>query len=223
MPRSSPRRLIVTAALTVTLALGACKKAEQPPGPAPDPASDAASLPTPPAAPAADKPAIPLAPTTYLEPPAPGQPGGLPDDRRPISEEAPDPKGAQGAAQVVENYAALLEQGKYDLAYDLWSDAGKASGMTKQAFTASFAQYAEVHGLIGAPTDTEGAAGSIYTTVPLQLYGRLKSGGTFNMIGPVTLRRINDVPGATPAQLRWHISQSALKPAGIVKEVPVDR
>ena len=75
--------------------------------------------------------------------------------------------------------------------------------------------------MVGGPQNPEGAAGSIYVTVPMQLYGRLKSGGTFNMVGPVTMRRVNDVPGATPAQLRWHITDSKLKPAGKVKEVPL--
>ena len=158
---------------------------------------------------------------TALDPPAPGEVGGLPDDRTPVAEGKIDPKGPQGAAQRLQNYAALLEEGKYGDAFALWGDGGKSSGMSKQAFIDSFAKYSEVHALVGGPQNPEGAAGSIYVTVPLQLYGRLKSGGTFNMVGPVTMRRVNDVPGATPAQLRWHITDSKLKPAGKVKEVPL--
>ena len=168
-------------------------------------------------------PATPPAPKgeTALDPPAPGEVGGLPDDRTPVAEGKIDPKSPQGAAQRLQNSAALLEEGKYGDAFALWGDSGKSSGMSKQAFIHSFAKYSEVHALVGGPQNPEGAAGSIYVTVPMQLYGRLKSGGTFNMVGPVTMRRVNDVPGATPAQLRWHITDSKLKPAGKVKEVPL--
>lgn len=158
--------------------------------------------------------------TTTLSPPVPGELGGLPDDRTPVAEGKFDAKSPQGAAARVQDYAALLEQGKYGAAYDLWGDGGKASGMSRAEFVQSFAKYSEVHAMVGAPSDPEGAAGSTYITVPLQLYGRLKAGGTFNMVGPVILRRVNDVPGATPAQLQWHIAETGLKAAGTVKESP---
>lgn len=164
---------------------------------------------------------VPASGTTALDPPAPGEVGGLPDDRTVVAEGKIDPKTPQGASARLQNYAALLEQGKYDEAFAFWGDGGKASGMSKAAFAANFAKYSEVHALIGGPQDPEGAAGSTYVTVPMQLYGRLKAGGTFNMVGPVTMRRVNDVPGATPAQLQWHITDAKLKSAGRVKEVPV--
>ena len=37
------------------------------------------------------------------------------------------------------------------------------------------------------------------------LYGRLKDGKEFNSRGTMTLRRVNDVPGSTEEQRRWHI------------------
>ena len=48
--------------------------------------------------------------------------------------------------------------------------------------------------------------------VPVVVYGRLKSGEPVHMKGPVTLRRVNDVPGSTAEQRRWHISQSGIRP-----------
>ena len=59
---------------------------------------------------------------------------------------------------------------------------------------------------------TEGGAGSIYIEIPVVVTGAMKTGGSFRMQGPVALRRVNDVDGATPAQLRWHIFSSGLKP-----------
>ena len=157
---------------------------------------------------------------TRLVPPAPGEPGGLPDDRTPVSEAKFTPDSPQGAASVVERYAAALEQGKLQDAFAFWGENGKATGMTPGKFFEAFGKYSEIHAQIGAPGKPEGAAGSSFVEVPLQLYGRLKDGGTFNLIGPVTLRRVNNVPGASADQLQWHIARSDLKPLGTVREVP---
>jgi membrane-bound inhibitor of C-type lysozyme len=148
-----------------------------------------------------------------VSPPPPGSPGGLPDDRRPVTEGAFTPESAQGAANVVQTYFALIGEKKYAEAWKLWSDDGKASGMTAQAFAASFDKYASYNAQIGAPGDVEGGAGSLYVEVPVVVYGRLKSGEEVHMNGPVQLRRVNDVPGSTEEQRRWHIANTALKPS----------
>jgi hypothetical protein len=131
-----------------------------------------------------------------LNPPAPGEPGGLPDDRTPISEGAIDPKSGQGAGQVLQSYFALAETGRFAEADKLWS-----AGVERLDLTG----YREVHANIGAPGTVEGGAGSLYVEIPVQLYGRLKDGKEFNSRGTMTLRRVNDVPGSTEVQRRWHI------------------
>src|SRR6188768_1723986 len=98
-------------------------------------------------APAANEPP----PETPVNPPAPGEPGGLPDDRMPVSEGPIDPKSAQGAGQVLQAYFALVEQGEFTEANNLWSDAATKLDLTK---------YNEVHANIGGPGNMEGAAGS---------------------------------------------------------------
>ena len=145
---------------------------------------------------------------------APGAPGGLPDDRTPLEEPsgAIDPKSAEGAGQVVQRYGGLLEQRKFAEARQLWGDGGQSSGLTEAQFVKAYDKYASIHSEVGKPTGMEGAAGSSYITVPFRLYGTLKSGGEFNMIGPLTLRRVNDVPGSTEEQRRWHIEKSGLNP-----------
>jgi hypothetical protein len=149
---------------------------------------------------------------TPVEPPAPGTPGGLPDDRTPISEAPFAWNSAQAAANMVQTYFALLDEHKYAEAWKLWSDGGKASGMTAAQFAASFAKYAEYHAQVGAPGEIEGAAGSSYVEVPVVVYGRLKSGEEVHMKGAVTLRHINDVTGATAEQRKWHIASTEIKP-----------
>lgn len=143
----------------------------------------------------------------------PGAPGGLPDDRNLIEEGPIDPKGAQGAGQVVQSYAALLEQGSFAEARRLWSDGGQASGLSEPAFAEAFGKYAEIHAEIGAPGQIEGAAGSAYVDIPIRFYGKRKGGASFSSVGTVTLRRVNDVPGSTEEQRRWHIYRLEVKPA----------
>ena len=155
----------------------------------------------------------PDASTAPVSPPPPGAQGGLPDDRTPVSEGAFTPESAQGAANVVQTYFALIGAKKYDEAWKLWSDGGKASGMTAQAFAASFDKYSSYNAEIGAPGEIEGAAGSLYVQVPVVIYGRLKSGEEVHMNGPVSLRRVNNVPGSTEEQRRWRIAETALKPS----------
>lgn len=143
-----------------------------------------------------------------FDPPAPGTPGGLPVAPTPVVEGAIDPKGPQGAAQLAQGYYALLAEKRFAEAQDLWGDHGPVGDQDPDAFTARFAGFSEIHANIGAPEDAEGAAGSLYVTVPVQLYARVKaSGKPYYALRAVTLRRVNDVDGSTEAQRRWHIER----------------
>lgn len=179
--------------LILCLALAACSQRDDTPPPPPQA----------PAAPAA--PEAPVAPEAPLAPPAPGTPGGLPDDRTPLSEGPIAPKSAQGAGQILQTYFALVEEKKYAEAYRLWSDSGRASNMSAAQFADSFEAYREYHANIGAPGLPEGAAGSIYVDIPVQIYGRMADGKEFSRRGTASLRRVNDVDGATAEQLQWRI------------------
>jgi hypothetical protein len=134
------------------------------------------------------------------EPIPPGRPGGLADDRTPVSEAPFSETSGQGAANVVQVFYALIEQGKLSEARRLWSDPAAAD-----SFARSLEPYGEYHAQIGAPGRMEGAAGSSYVDVQTQAYGRLKTGRAFATPSMVTLRRVNDVPGSTGEQRKWHI------------------
>lgn len=126
---------------------------------------------------------------------APGQPGGLPDDRN-LAQEGPiDPKSAEGAGQVLQHFAALLEQKRF----------AEASSLGEEDFAAAFDKGAEIHAEIGGPGPVEGAAGSVYVEFPVRFYGRLSSGRPFSQQATATLRRVNDVPGSTEQQRKWRI------------------
>jgi len=145
-----------------------------------------------------------------LSPPAPGEPGGLANDMTPVSEAPFTEDSAQGGADVVQTYYALIGEGKYAEAYRLWEPG--AAGMSQQAFTASFAKYGAYHANVGAPGAIDAGAGQRHVTVPVQVYGRLKEGGReFNMLGSITLHR-TEVDGATAEQKKWHIKTADIKP-----------
>jgi hypothetical protein len=148
-----------------------------------------------------------------VSPPEPGTPGGLPDDRTPISEAPFSPTSAQGAGNVLQTYYAFIGEGRYNDAWKLWAQSGAGTGMSAEAFAASFAQYSSYNANIGAPGEIEGAAGSLFVSVPVVIYGRKKSGEEVHQLGEATLRRVNDVPGSTPEQRAWHVFRIDLKPS----------
>lgn len=123
-----------------------------------------------------------------------------------------DPRSPEAAARLVGDYFALIGAGRYAEAYRLWSDDGRASGQGVAEFAAGFGKYADYRANVGTPGRMGGAAGSIYVEVPVQVYGRLKSGSQFAEGGTVTLRRANDVPGSTAEQRSWRIYRIDLEP-----------
>ncbi|WP_416462993.1 hypothetical protein [Sphingomonas sp. VDB2] len=141
-----------------------------------------------------------------LKPPAPGTPGGLPVDPAPVAEGSIDPDSAQGAAQVVQGYYGLLEEKRFEDAQDLWDQSGAIGSQDDAHFAARFRGFSEIHANVGAPSEPEGAAGSMHVTVPVQVYGRIAANGRpWHVLRQVVLRRVDDVPGSTQEQRRWHI------------------
>jgi hypothetical protein len=108
-----------------------------------------------------------------------------------------DPKSVEAAGQVVQHYGALIEQGRFAEAAKYWGDAGTAGGFARQLQSRGL-KHLEI-GDLGEP---EGAAGSIYVTMPVVFYA-----GSKRSAADVILRRVNDVPGSTEAQRRWHIER----------------
>ena len=143
-------------------------------------------------------------------PPAPGEPGGLPDDRAPIGEGRIVTGSAQDAANIVQTYYALIGEAKYRQARALWREQGEGSRMTADAFAASVAKFSEYHANVGAPGPIDAGAGQRYVEVPVQVYGRVKATrAPFNLRGTVTLHR-TEVDGATPDQRAWRIDRIAV-------------
>jgi hypothetical protein len=110
--------------------------------------------------------------------------------------------------QVVQSYATLLEQRRFKEAYAMWEP--NSASMSEKQFEKQFDAYKTIDAAVGTVGRTEGAAGSLYTMVQLTLSGNKKDGTSYVMTGPVTLRRVNDVPGSTAQQRSWHVFKMEL-------------
>jgi hypothetical protein len=180
LPRTTPALLLV-------LLAGACSRSPEQPAAKPEARTPAQS-------------GVPAGPP--VESPVTNRVAAEPE----VVSEAPfSPTSAQGAAEVVQTYYALIEARKYEEARRLrWN----AADLDPAEFAANFADYADYHATVGKPSEIEGAAGSLYVEVPVQTWGRRKDGRPIASAGTVTLRRVNDVPGSTAEQRRWRIYTS---------------
>jgi hypothetical protein len=109
---------------------------------------------------------------------------------------------------VVAQFANLLKAKRYAEAHRLWS----GDTVSDANFAKRFAGYEFEGAAIGKPGRVEGAAGSLYVDVPLRLFFA-KGDYSGSLTGKMTLRRVNDVPGSTAEQRRWHIVRADLNPA----------
>ncbi|OYY91709.1 MAG: hypothetical protein B7Y45_01685 [Sphingomonas sp. 28-66-16] len=122
----------------------------------------------------------------------------------------PAPDSMQAAAAVIERYYSALNAGDYDTAWRQWGDNG-APGQTRAAFDAGFAHTRSTAVTIGRLEPGSGGAGSIYQPVPVTIDATLDDGTHQRFTGSYTVRRVNNVDGASAAQLRWHIGSAQLK------------
>jgi len=160
-------------------------------------------------APQASEAAVPAAsaPTAIAPSPAPA-PAPSPTVTLPAPPAAPSPKADLSALDsrdcrtVAQAYFDALARGDYGLAARVWSDPAIDQARLK----AAFAGYKQPRVAIAA-MEQEGAAGSSYCTVSGTLSDGADAGKPARK-GQVVLKRVNDVPGATPQQLRWTIRSS---------------
>lgn len=173
-------------ALLLALPLAACGS--------PEPASEAVATPEP-----TPEASLPPSPQPSATATAPAR-----DYTPPLTSEAE--KGEEGARNLLLAWAAAMEDRAFGSAYALFGDYADRTGQSAAEYAAAFTDYATINAAVGEGT-SEGAAGSIYYEVPVTLSGTMRNGGTYLREGKMTLRRVNDVPGAKPAELRWHLDR----------------
>ncbi|WP_230483932.1 hypothetical protein [Sphingomonas sp. Leaf21] len=125
-----------------------------------------------------------------------------------------DPRSDAAAAAVVRRYYSAINAHDYSTAWTQWGPDGRP-GQRYANFQKGFADTRATSVTIGPMAPSEGAAGSIYATVPVTVDAQLDDGRRQRFVGQYVVRRVNDVPGASAEQLRWHIDSATLKAAGI--------
>lgn len=140
--------------------------------------------------------------------PAPASPApSVPKSTKPAAS-LPTPKAPADSigdpAAVVREYYAAIRAHDFLRAYRMWESSGRSGVRSYAQFESGFDSTETVDARVGAPGRVEGAAGSRFVTVPLQIDARLRNGTRQRFTGTYTLRRVV-VPGASAAQRRWHL------------------
>ena len=110
--------------------------------------------------------------------------------------------GSKDCADIVRLYLAALGGRDYTDAARVWNDPTIDAARLEQVF----GSYKELRFAWTEPV-IEGAAGSLYCTVSGKLTDA-QDPARPPIEDTLTLKRVNDVPGATPDQLRWTLRES---------------
>jgi hypothetical protein len=109
--------------------------------------------------------------------------------------------------EMLQGWSQALESRDFGLAHSYFGDGGtSAAGLAK-----AWDKYRTIKVDLGKGR-TEGAAGSLYYEAPVTVTGTTRDDKPYRLTGTVTARRVNDVPGASAEQLRWHIERTTLDP-----------
>ena len=203
------------AASALALSLAACTPASQP-GAEQQPDASATAVATPPASPSPTPPSPASTIPSPADTPAQAPPGYT--DRSGVNEGYPDltppaltpeaEKGIKGARNFLLHFARAIELKEFDQAWAMLSPGDKQK-WSKADFTKLFAGLGKI--TVATPDGmNDGAAGSVYYTSPIIITANDKQGRPVRIEGESVLRRVNDVEGATPAQLRWHFDHVTL-------------
>ena len=155
--------------------------------------------------------------------PSPAQPSASPSPAPTSSAPAPTPAPSAASAALVPTAAATQDPAALDsrdcrtvaqayteavphndfaFAARVWNDPVIDAARLKAVFTPYAIPQIEI-----SKVQQEGAAGSLYCTVTGSITD-VANPNTPRASGKIVLRRVNDVPGATPDQLRWTIQSS---------------
>jgi hypothetical protein len=182
-------RKTLCAALSPALLLLACEARQSP-------ANEASPEPVVP--PASETNTGTAMPATETPPADPAPPTLTPEAER----------GETGARAILLDFARAIELKRYGEAWALLSPADQRK-WSRTAFAALFADLGKI--TVAIPTGTmEGAAGSSYYNAPVTITASARDGRPVRIEGEAVLRRVNDVDGASPAQLRWHFETLTL-------------
>lgn|SRR5690606_14268224 len=112
---------------------------------------------------------------------------------------------------LIAAYYNAINLGDYARAYEYWN-GNQPGGTTLAQFTQGFANTESVDGWAILPLATEGAAGSVYTEVPVLLRATLNNGDEQLFAGCFVTQRSNvPVGNATEPDPNWNLYDASLE------------
>lgn len=115
------------------------------------------------------------------------------------------PSYSRNPTEALDGFAAAIEARDWTAVRRYWGDGGAGSGLDEAAFAQKWGTLEAPQVTVG-PGTQEGAAGSLFYTAPVTIVD-----GKRTIHGGITMRRVNDVDGASADQLRWHIESTTLE------------
>ena len=195
--------------LAGALALGGCSDADQPVVTERGEAARSGNAEPPVVSPAPSNTSTGEAKTTSASPPpgytdGSGVNEGYPDLTPPVL--TPEAERTEtGARSVLLSFARAIELREYDQAWAMLDETAQ-SQWSKARFNALFEGLRDI--TANVPNGTvEGAAGSSYYTSEAEITATDADGRPVRLEGPIVLRRVNDVPGSSADERRWHIDR----------------
>ena len=211
MARTFPNTLIV-AGVAVALMLGGCSDADQPVVTERGDAARSGNAEPPVVSPAPSNTSAGEAKTTSASPPpgftdGSGVNEGYPRLTPPVL--TPEAERTEtGARSVLLSFARAIELREYDQAWAMLTPQAQQK-WSRARFNGLFEGLREIS--VAVPEGTmEGAAGSSYYTSDAEITASDAEGRPVRLEGPIVLRRVNDVPGSSAEQRRWHVDRVEL-------------
>jgi hypothetical protein len=119
---------------------------------------------------------------------------------------AEPPASTGDALRVLQAYEQAIDERNYSRAYTYWENNGTASQQSYTVFVQGFASTDSVT-LATGPAQTNAAAGSVYTEVPVVVLGQQRDGSRESFCGTYRLRRANLPPFDT---FGWRINSASI-------------
>lgn len=93
---------------------------------------------------------------------------------------------SRAAAEALGRYYDHIGRGDYRAAFAMRE---RSPGLTPDTFAASFDRYEDYRATIGVPSLPVEEDGTVWVSVPVQLYGRMRDGSPMGSVGRVMMKR----------------------------------
>lgn len=110
-----------------------------------------------------------------------------------------------GPSSVLQQYFHALGAGQFDQAYALWRTQSHQAPASPADLKSQYNDVASIQMTVTGDTRTEGAAGTVYATVPITVTEHTRDGTDKSRTGKCVLARSNNVPASAAKAQHWQL------------------